>query len=345
MPVPQNAQTIYSYLVGIGLTPTAASGVLGNIEQESGGDPAAYNPSGGGQCGIIQWYPCSVPVGNLQAQLPALGQYIANNGGVTALNNASTSPAAAAQAFMGMERCEGWNTDPYGVCNLGNRAASAAAVLQAAQTGNWTAGASGQLLSAQGGEGQATSTCLWGINLPSIGSTIGLGGGTQYCILQKSQGKALLGGLAMLGGGLVFATGIYMIFRASETGRTAQRSMAVALEDGSPLGYVANQTVRRRSRRRSGGRQGPRTASTSQEREEAAQRRAEEREQYAQNREAERRYRTASRGVSREAEREQFRREGFPSDTIDRGLSTPVSGTATTRRAGRPRERRPRTRT
>ena len=55
----QNAAIAYNYLLNKGLNPPQASGIVGNLMAESFGsiDPAAYNPSGGGQgaLGIAQW--------------------------------------------------------------------------------------------------------------------------------------------------------------------------------------------------------------------------------------------------------------------------------------------------
>src|ERR1700727_489496 len=39
--IPANAQTIYNYLTSQGLSANAAAGILGNIQQESGGNPSA----------------------------------------------------------------------------------------------------------------------------------------------------------------------------------------------------------------------------------------------------------------------------------------------------------------
>jgi len=55
----QNAAIAYNYLLNKGLNAPQAAGVVGNLMAESFGslDPAAYNPSGGGQgaLGIAQW--------------------------------------------------------------------------------------------------------------------------------------------------------------------------------------------------------------------------------------------------------------------------------------------------
>jgi hypothetical protein len=49
-----NAQTVYEHLVGLGLPPGAATGVIGNLVAESGVNPRAVQPKGPGR-GIVQW--------------------------------------------------------------------------------------------------------------------------------------------------------------------------------------------------------------------------------------------------------------------------------------------------
>ncbi|MDB5184884.1 MAG: murein hydrolase [Candidatus Saccharibacteria bacterium] len=50
-----NIQKAYNYLVGRGLTPEQASGVVGNLMQESGVNPASNQNGGGAGRGIAQW--------------------------------------------------------------------------------------------------------------------------------------------------------------------------------------------------------------------------------------------------------------------------------------------------
>jgi hypothetical protein len=49
-----NAQTVYDDLVGLGLPPGAATGVIGNLVAESGVNPRAVQSGGPGR-GIVQW--------------------------------------------------------------------------------------------------------------------------------------------------------------------------------------------------------------------------------------------------------------------------------------------------
>lgn len=98
--IPENAQQIWNYLTGQGLSDNAAAGILGNIEQESGGDPAAGPwPH---QYGLIQWTPptnyfSSRP--SLSQQLPAIIDYINANGSIDDINAHADTPANAALYF------------------------------------------------------------------------------------------------------------------------------------------------------------------------------------------------------------------------------------------------------
>ena len=49
-----NDKTMYDYFVGKGLTPFQSAGIVGNLDQESGGNPMASQPGGPGR-GIAQW--------------------------------------------------------------------------------------------------------------------------------------------------------------------------------------------------------------------------------------------------------------------------------------------------
>lgn len=51
----QNAKDFYDFFSGKGLDPDEVIGVMGNVEQESGFNPAASNNLGGGHGGLVQW--------------------------------------------------------------------------------------------------------------------------------------------------------------------------------------------------------------------------------------------------------------------------------------------------
>src|SRR6185312_1208901 len=49
-----NDQTSFNYFVGKGLTAVQAAGIVGNLDQESGGSPTAVQSGGPGR-GVAQW--------------------------------------------------------------------------------------------------------------------------------------------------------------------------------------------------------------------------------------------------------------------------------------------------
>lgn len=156
MALPQNAQAIYSFLVGQGLSPNAAAGVAGNIYQESQGNPES---AGTGGRGLIGWtppgtLPNSAFTGNtqkdLQAQLQQVMVYIKANGSVADINAHAATPKDAADWFSG-------HYERPGIPALANREGAANSVAAAAKSGNWQGSASittsASLTSASGGLG------------------------------------------------------------------------------------------------------------------------------------------------------------------------------------------------
>ena len=124
--VPENGKAIYDFLIKAGFSTNAAAGIMGNIEQESGGNPeAGSNPPGKG---LIQ--KLGDPGGSLQTELGVMMAYIHANGSVADINAHAQSPAAAATYF----------SDKYerpGIPDIGNRIASANLVAQAAHSNKW----------------------------------------------------------------------------------------------------------------------------------------------------------------------------------------------------------------
>jgi hypothetical protein len=148
MAVPANAKTIWDYLISHGLSQNAAAGILGNIEQESGGNPAAGNWPG--NYGLIQWTPASQYFSSppsLSQQLAAIISYIKANGSIADINAHASTPQAAAAYFSNKYE----RPDPA-VANLPNREQSAADVLAAARSGRWPS-SSGSSSSGGGGLG------------------------------------------------------------------------------------------------------------------------------------------------------------------------------------------------
>ncbi len=118
-----NAATIYNFLRNHGFTRNAAAGILGNIGQESAGSP---NSVGSGGCGLIGWTPCSVPVGDLWAQMDDIVKYVRTYGSIADINAHSVTPTEAADWFMtNYERCN------PAYCNAGNRESIAWAIAHA----------------------------------------------------------------------------------------------------------------------------------------------------------------------------------------------------------------------
>lgn len=162
MPVPQNAKTIWDFLLGHGYSQDAAAGILGNIEQESGGNPEAGGP---GNAGIIQWTPGSKaapkqpimtgnPQADLGAQLTDLLTYN-NQQGASAMQalQAAGSPQAAALVYS-----QRFERPLASAANNPNREASAQAVLKAAQSGQWPSATTGSTGSTGSSSGSGSST-------------------------------------------------------------------------------------------------------------------------------------------------------------------------------------------
>lgn len=100
MALPKNWEAIAAYLMAHGYTPIATAGILGNIEQESGGDPEAVGTGGGGLIGFTP-LPAGYVTGNaqrdLQTQLAGLIRYNNAQGQllIAQLNRSRTAEQAA----------------------------------------------------------------------------------------------------------------------------------------------------------------------------------------------------------------------------------------------------------
>lgn len=147
--LPQNAQTIYGYLRDVGLSPNAAAGIVGNIGQESGGNPAAgVWPA---NYGLIQWTPASNYFSSppsLEQQLPAIVSYIQANGSIADVNAHAASPQAAALYFS-----QRYERPAASAANNPNREAVAQLVAQTFGAGGHPSGA----VASSGQSGAATS--------------------------------------------------------------------------------------------------------------------------------------------------------------------------------------------
>lgn len=129
MPVPENAQAIWDFLTKAGFNENAAAGILGNIEQESGGNPAA---PGGGLIQILSGNAGFTSSTALAAQMESIITYIKANGSISDINAHASTPEAAALYFS-----SSYERPLASAANNPNREASAAAVLEAAKSGKW----------------------------------------------------------------------------------------------------------------------------------------------------------------------------------------------------------------
>lgn len=127
MPIPENAEAIYKALTGAGFNANAAAGILGNIEQESGGNP---QEQGGGLIQIL-----GQAGGTLTEQIAATLTYIKQNGSISDINAHASSPSAAALYFS-----TAYERPNAQLANNANRESSATEVAAAATSGKWPAG-------------------------------------------------------------------------------------------------------------------------------------------------------------------------------------------------------------
>lgn len=145
MPIPQNAQAIWNFLLSHGFVPNAAAGILGNIEQESGGNPAT---PGGGLIQILRGNPGYTSDPSLPAQMQSIINYINANGSVADVNAHATTPQDAALYFSTK-----YERPNPAQANNANRQQSAADVLAASKSGNWNTTTSNQPPSANAAGG------------------------------------------------------------------------------------------------------------------------------------------------------------------------------------------------
>jgi hypothetical protein len=154
--IPENAKAIYSYLISKGASANAAAGILGNIEQESGGDPmAGSNPPGRG---LIQ--KLGDPGGSLSSELTVMLDYINANGGMGPINAHAQTPEDAAAYFSNVY-------ERPGIPDMSNRTGSAALVAEAAKSGNWPK-AGDVSTSGNGGSGSSSTTTIGDSNPFSV---------------------------------------------------------------------------------------------------------------------------------------------------------------------------------
>jgi len=113
-----NSKAIAVGLFKMGLNKKAVAGVMGNIYQESHGNPHIFSSAGGGLFGLTIANGGRPGGGSLSYELGKLRQYIATNGSVSDINRHAGTAAEAAQYF-----CTKY--ERAGIADMGNRVAAA----------------------------------------------------------------------------------------------------------------------------------------------------------------------------------------------------------------------------
>jgi Phage tail lysozyme len=148
MALPENAEAIYNFFIKAGFSENAAAGIVGNIAQESSGNPAA---PGGGLIQISPGNPGYTTNTSLAAQLAAAMKYILANGSISDINAHASTPQDAALYFSNQ-----YERPLASAANNSNREDTAAEVLTAAKSGNWDTSSAGS-----GSPGAATTAGLF----------------------------------------------------------------------------------------------------------------------------------------------------------------------------------------
>lgn len=190
--LPENWQTIGAYLLRAGYTPIETAGILGNIEQESGGDPEAVGSSGGGLIGFWPTPPGYItgnPARDLQIQLAGIVRYNNEQGSLAlARLRQARTPTEAAQIYMQLFERPAVSTE-----NAANREQSAALVYKRMTKGggvhlpggNTAPNILGAITGNPGGIGTSTAQTLHGAqtNLTSDALRIAKGVGGVLLML------------------------------------------------------------------------------------------------------------------------------------------------------------------
>lgn len=220
---------VYTALTGAGFSTVQAIGIMANGINESSLQPEARAVDSNGRYsnGLLQWNEASYPTsgglvtGNCTADLAAQVGFLKATVSGSALNG-STGAEVAGNFAQYFERCVG--CQPGGAQN-NQRVANAATVEGWISSGKWPAatgpgvsGGGSTLTAADLAASQASlgSTCLIGFGgVPGtswVNDIFGSGGNVgQFCILSKSEVRALLGGLIIAAGGLVAITGVLIL--------------------------------------------------------------------------------------------------------------------------------------
>lgn len=223
MSIAANAEAIFQGLTGGGLSPVAASGVLGNIEAESGGDLNSVGSGGGGLLGytpISSAPPGGAPGSPLSAQISAALAYIQNSypGGIAHLNSI-TDPEQAGESFAQYgERCAACtNYNGAGFGQLPIRGANAQQVFAAFEAG--TLGSAGT-----GAPASGTTAGAFGIpGLPSfLDPGTAISGAESTFVDWATKAMFIVLGLALAGLG---------IWKLANPGKSATSSVTQSAKD------------------------------------------------------------------------------------------------------------------
>lgn len=191
MPIPMHAKEIYEYLLAHGYSSNAAAGIVGNIEQESGGNPEAGGP---GNAGLIQWTPESkaspvsdILTNNAAVDLPnQLRDILTYNQqqGAAAIHqlNSATSPQEAASIYSSL-----FERPLASAANNPNRESSAQEVAAAARSGKWPSATTGSTGAPAGKPGSAST---WDTIWTGITSGLGFSAATGNPVATGLQGAA-----------------------------------------------------------------------------------------------------------------------------------------------------------
>lgn len=253
---PVTAKEVYYLLLRKGLSSAQAEGVLANMWAESRINPESSGVDSNGykSVGLIQWntapgnYPHagSLVTGDPQKDVRAQIDYLftSTNGIRNGLAGATAADVAGNWA-TNVEGCQGCaagdTTTPNG---WGARRGYASMFTQAASSGDW---AKIKTSSVGGGGGQSPSSgsagpgggadCAvgWqGVNVPLLGSV------GSFCLLRKSQARALVGA-ALLGAAALAAlpiAAIAVIAIGGRGGRLAQAGGSVLQVTGGAAAAV-----------------------------------------------------------------------------------------------------------
>lgn len=227
-------QDIWNLLEQAGASAVQAAGIMGNAIAESSLDPEAnvVDSNGARSYGLWQFNADTYPnagtlvTGNPLADAKAQIVFLAQNGGFTAAQG-STPAQSAANFAANFERCQ---TCQAGGASNTARQANAGTVAGWAASGNWPA---------QGGQASDTATLGAATTAAQTASCMvgwpGIFGLGEFCLLSRSQARALLSGSILVAGGLLALFGVAALLGTTSAGQQA----AGVLMSVVPAGRVA----------------------------------------------------------------------------------------------------------